>query len=44
MHAKFMELGMHVPHFIVDVLTKWHIQLLHILAAIVFLSPIKFEF
>jgi hypothetical protein len=26
------------------VLTKWHIQLLHILAAIAFLSPARFEF
>jgi hypothetical protein len=34
MHPKFMELGMHVPHLIPDVLTKWHTQIQHTLAVI----------
>jgi hypothetical protein len=44
MISKFMKLGMHTPKVIADVITKWHIQLLHILAAIAFLSPARFEF
>jgi hypothetical protein len=39
-----MELGMHTPHVIPEALTKWHIRLLHILAAIAFLSPAIIEF
>jgi hypothetical protein len=39
-----MKLGMHTPRDIPDVLTKWHIQLLHILEVISFLSPAIFEF
>jgi hypothetical protein len=38
MHDKFMELGLHVPHLITDVLTMWHTQIQHILAVIPFLS------
>jgi hypothetical protein len=34
-----MKHGMHTPHVIPEVLTKWHILLLHILAAVAFLSP-----
>jgi hypothetical protein len=44
MHAKFITLGMHALHVFPEQLTKWHIQLMHILAAIVFLSPARFEF
>jgi hypothetical protein len=32
-----MKIGIHTPHFIPAVLTKWHIQLLHILEVILFL-------
>jgi hypothetical protein len=39
-----MKLGMHTPHAIPDVLTKWHIQFMHILTTIAFLSPARFEF
>jgi hypothetical protein len=39
-----MELGMHSPHVILDVLTKWHIQILLLLAAVSFLSSVMFEF
>jgi hypothetical protein len=39
-----MKLIMQAPHVIPDVLTMCHIQLMHILAAIVFLSPARFEF
>jgi hypothetical protein len=39
-----MNLGMDPPHIIPDVLTKWHIQLLHILEVISFLSPLITEF
>jgi hypothetical protein len=28
MHAKFMKFVMHTPHVILDLLTKWHIQIL----------------
>jgi hypothetical protein len=35
---------MHAPHVIPQELTKWHIQLMHILSAIAFLIPAKFEF
>jgi hypothetical protein len=38
-----MKLGMNT-HVILDVLTKLHIQLLHILVAIAFLRPSRFEF
>jgi hypothetical protein len=33
-----MELGMHVPHLIPNLLTEWHTQIQHILAIIPFLS------
>jgi hypothetical protein len=39
-----MKFVMHVPHVIPDVLTKWHVQLLHILAAILFLTLTILEF
>jgi hypothetical protein len=39
-----MALGMQVPHFIPNMLTKWHIQFLLILVVIQFLSPEMFEF
>jgi hypothetical protein len=35
---------MHALHAIPEELTKWHIQLMHILAAIAFLIPAIFEF
>jgi hypothetical protein len=44
MYAEFMTLRMHVPHLIPDMLTKWHIQLLHILEVIPFLRHAIFEF
>jgi hypothetical protein len=44
MHAKFMSLGMHVPHVIPHLLTKWHTLIQHILAAILFLSPAMLKF
>jgi hypothetical protein len=44
MHDKFIKLGMQVPHVILDVLTKCHIKLMRIVAAIAFLSPARFEF
>jgi hypothetical protein len=37
-HDKFIKLGIHAPHVIPQDLTKWNIQLMHILAAIAFLS------
>jgi hypothetical protein len=43
-HDKFIKLDMHAAHVIPQELTKWHIQLMHILAAIVFLSSVRFEF
>jgi hypothetical protein len=42
MHAKFMKLVMQA-HYVI-VLTKFHIQLIHILAAIAILSPGIIEF
>jgi hypothetical protein len=36
-------LRMQAPHVILEVLTKWHIQLLHILAAIVWLQGLNFS-
>jgi hypothetical protein len=39
-----MKLGMHTPHVIPEVLTKWNILLLHSLADIAFLSPAIIEF
>jgi hypothetical protein len=44
MLSKFMKFGLHTPQVIPNVLTKWHIQLLHILVAIIFLGPAGFEF
>jgi hypothetical protein len=44
MHAKFMLLGMRVPHFIPNNLTKWHIQFLLILVVILFLGHTMLEF
>jgi hypothetical protein len=44
MQSEFMKLVMHTPRVIPDVLTKWHVQLLHILAAIPFISPTMLEF
>jgi hypothetical protein len=44
MHAKFINISMHASHVIPNVLTKWHIQLLHILAVILFLIPAILEF
>jgi hypothetical protein len=35
---------MHIPHVIFDVLTKWHIQILLLLAAVSFLSSVMFKF
>jgi hypothetical protein len=39
-----MKHGMQAPHIISDMLTKFHIQLIHILATIAFLSCAMFEF
>jgi hypothetical protein len=39
-----MELGMHVPHLISDVLTKWHTQIQRILVVIPFLSSTISQF
>jgi hypothetical protein len=39
-----MKLGMHAPHVIPDLLTKWHNQIQHILTAIPFLSSAMLEF
>jgi hypothetical protein len=41
-HVKFVTHGLHTLHVITEELTKWHIQLIHILAAIVFFSPTRF--
>jgi hypothetical protein len=43
-HDKFIKLGMHTPHVIPQELTKWHIQLMHILLDIVFLISVRFGF
>jgi hypothetical protein len=39
-----MKLGMRRLHVISEELTKWHVQLLHILVVILFLSPAMLEF
>jgi hypothetical protein len=39
-----MKHGMHSPHVILDVLTKWHIQILLLLEAVSFLSSVMFKF
>jgi hypothetical protein len=39
-----MKLVTNAPHVIPDVLTKWHIQLLHILAVLNFLALQSFNF
>jgi hypothetical protein len=39
-----MERGMHDPHLIPDVLTKWHTQIRHILTVIPFLSSTISQF
>jgi hypothetical protein len=39
-----MKHAMHTPRVISEVLTKWNVQLMYILAAIVFLSLVRFEF
>jgi hypothetical protein len=39
-----MKVVMHIPNVIRDVLTKWHIQLQHILEVIPFLVPAIIEF
>jgi hypothetical protein len=44
MHDKFMKLGISAPHVIPDLLTKWHITFLLILAFISYLSSAIFEF
>jgi hypothetical protein len=41
---KFIKHGMHTPHVIPQELTKWHIQLMHILLDIAFFIPAMFEF
>jgi hypothetical protein len=43
-HDKFIKLGMYAPHVIPQEITKFHIQLMHILAAIAILSPAIIEF
>jgi hypothetical protein len=43
-HDKFIKLGMHTPHVTPQELTKWNIQLVHILSDIVFLIPARFNF
>jgi hypothetical protein len=37
-----MKPSMQAPHVIPEMLTEWHIQLLHILAAIAFLNWFEF--
>jgi hypothetical protein len=44
MHAKFMKLGMRAPYVIPDLLTKWHIPFLLILAVISYLSTAYLNF
>jgi hypothetical protein len=44
MDAKLVKFGMHIPHFILGVLTKWHIQIVLLLVAASFLSSDMFEF
>jgi hypothetical protein len=43
-HDKFIILDMHALHVVLEEITKSHIQLMHILAAIAFLSLIIVEF
>jgi hypothetical protein len=44
LHDKFMTPGMYAPYVIPQELTKWHIQLMHILSDIAFHIPTMFEF
>jgi hypothetical protein len=44
MPTKFMKFGMHIPHVILGVLTKWHIQFMLLLAVVSFLSSDMFKF
>jgi hypothetical protein len=39
-----MKLSMHALHAIPDVLTKWHVQIMLILAVILFLRHTRFAF
>jgi hypothetical protein len=39
-----MKFVMHTPHIILDVLTKWHNQILPIFVVILFLSSVMLEF
>jgi hypothetical protein len=43
MHDKLVKLDMHIPHVVLDVLTKWHIQILPLLAAVPFLRSAMLE-
>jgi hypothetical protein len=44
MDTKLVKFGMHIPHVILGVLTKWHIQIMLLLAAVSFLRSDMFEF
>jgi hypothetical protein len=44
MDAKLLKFGMQIPHVFLGVLTKWHIQILLLLAAVSFLSFVMVEF
>jgi hypothetical protein len=44
MHAKLLKFDMHIPHVVLDLLTKWHIQILLLLAVVPFLSSAMLEF
>jgi hypothetical protein len=44
MHVKFKKLGMTAPCVIPDLLTKWHIPFLLILAVLSYLITAIFEF
>jgi hypothetical protein len=44
MDVKSVNFVMHIPYVILGVLTKWHIQIVLLLAAVSFLSSIMFEF
>jgi hypothetical protein len=44
MHAKFMNIGLQAPPIIPDVLSKWYVQLLHILEVIPFLISTIIDF
>jgi hypothetical protein len=39
-----MKFGMHIPHVILGVLTKWHIQIMLLLTVVSFLRSDMFEF